>query len=412
MAVAWVSCAAAETCTAVSLIVVTRLRKRLDREIDRVRDRAGDVLGDGRLDGQVAFGQGSHFVQQAQNRLLVALVELGGLLVAALLVADQVDAEEQQQQQCAGRGDGAPDRVREQALGGQLVDALGHADRAQQHALAVGEARLGGVLDLLQIVRGVKDILDRCADRGPLRGDVADDLLGVGVVERFDVEFGGAVEQAADDGLVQARIALQAGCGRLGVVAAGEDLADPSAHAIGELHLARGDVHLRGAGVLVGENVDDFAHARVQRGQLVGEVPGTRVGAEHGLLVDQDLAGVALQLRPGLAQGIEFRTYDLCVTRHAGLVAGDEVAHVGVDVVACAVQLLERKVVAAGCFRCVFGQLLRQHLDLRRVGNGLSIVAVVQVQEHEIDDCEHEKEAEQDKQHRIGAASALASKCT
>jgi hypothetical protein len=77
IAVAWVSWAAAATCTAVSLIVAPG-SAALDREVDRVRDRAGDVLGDRRADGEVAFRERAHFVQQAQNRLLVALVQLLG----------------------------------------------------------------------------------------------------------------------------------------------------------------------------------------------------------------------------------------------------------------------------------------------------------------------------------------------
>jgi hypothetical protein len=49
--------------------------QRLDREVDRVRDRAGDVFGHRRSDRQVAFRERSHFVEQAQNGFLVALVQ-------------------------------------------------------------------------------------------------------------------------------------------------------------------------------------------------------------------------------------------------------------------------------------------------------------------------------------------------
>ena len=66
--------AAASSLIAESLIVVDELAQRLDRVVDRVGDRAGDVLGDGRLHGQVAVGEARQLVEQAQDRLLVALV--------------------------------------------------------------------------------------------------------------------------------------------------------------------------------------------------------------------------------------------------------------------------------------------------------------------------------------------------
>jgi len=58
--------------------------QRLDRKVDRVRDRAGNFFGNGRLDGKIAFRKRAHFIEQAQNRFLVALIVL--LLTAQALV--------------------------------------------------------------------------------------------------------------------------------------------------------------------------------------------------------------------------------------------------------------------------------------------------------------------------------------
>ena len=51
-----------------------QLAQRLDGVVDRVRDRARDVFGDRRLHGEVAVGEARQLVEQAQDRLLVALV--------------------------------------------------------------------------------------------------------------------------------------------------------------------------------------------------------------------------------------------------------------------------------------------------------------------------------------------------
>ena len=49
-------------------------------EVERIGNGAGDVFGDGRFNRQVAVGQAAHFVEQAQNRLLVAIILIRLLL--------------------------------------------------------------------------------------------------------------------------------------------------------------------------------------------------------------------------------------------------------------------------------------------------------------------------------------------
>ena len=103
--------------------------QRFDREVDRVGDRAGDVFGDRRLDREVAFGERSHFVEQAQNGFLVALVEFGGDLVALALARIRLTPSNSRTRTIAttggdGAGDGRTDSEQAMRVGWQLVDAL------------------------------------------------------------------------------------------------------------------------------------------------------------------------------------------------------------------------------------------------------------------------------------------------
>ncbi len=76
----------------------------LDREVDRIRDRARDVLGHRRLHGEVAVGEIAHFVQEPQDRFLVALVLVLAVLrpqsrVVQEYLRDHREAGERQQRE-------------------------------------------------------------------------------------------------------------------------------------------------------------------------------------------------------------------------------------------------------------------------------------------------------------------------
>ena len=109
------------------------------RVIDRVGNRAGDVFGHGRLYRQVAFCEGSHFIQQSQNSFLVTLVELGAVLEAALLIAERGHRQQDHEQHGQSRSTGAPPDIREDALRRQRAETLRHLVGLDQHALAIGE---------------------------------------------------------------------------------------------------------------------------------------------------------------------------------------------------------------------------------------------------------------------------------
>ena len=298
-------------------------------------------------------------------------------------------------------------------LGRNIVDQLRDVAGAQQHALAVGEARIGGVLHGLQVGRGVLDLLDRIGQTRPLLRDVAEDLLGVRIVERLDVELGRAVEEARHDRAVESRVAREAVGRSLRIGAAGENLGDAAAHAVGELHLARGDVDLRGARVLLGQDVDDLVHARVQRRELVGEVLRAGRSAEDERLVVDDLRRVGLQRRPRLGQLFELGAHArlVLVAGHALLVAFIEKAHELIDAVARAFELLERELVAGSRFGRVFRECLREHLDLRGVRLRLAVLLADEIQITEVEDREHEEQAQDHEQCRVRAPAPLSAQC-
>ena len=66
----------------------------LDREVDRVGDRAGHVFGHRGLDGQVAVRQITHFVQEPENRFLIALVLAFALMRASASVLARDESEQ------------------------------------------------------------------------------------------------------------------------------------------------------------------------------------------------------------------------------------------------------------------------------------------------------------------------------
>ena len=72
------------TCSAVVLMRPHQAAQLFHRVVHRVGDRAGDVLGHRRLHGEVAVRHLLQLVHQPQNRRLVGLVGLPGLLLQAL----------------------------------------------------------------------------------------------------------------------------------------------------------------------------------------------------------------------------------------------------------------------------------------------------------------------------------------
>ena len=83
--------------------------QRIDRVVDRVGDGPGDVLGNGRLHGEVAVGKARQLIEQAQDRLLVAVgllaLRVGGqaLLLDRAVHAQRADEGCDEEEQARGQ---------------------------------------------------------------------------------------------------------------------------------------------------------------------------------------------------------------------------------------------------------------------------------------------------------------------
>src|SRR5690606_32075730 len=76
-----------------------QLAKLENRKVDGVGDGAGEVLGDRRLGAEIAVAQALDLIEQAVNRLLVAVVGGGGVPQAATGIGVHLHADQRQQDQ-------------------------------------------------------------------------------------------------------------------------------------------------------------------------------------------------------------------------------------------------------------------------------------------------------------------------
>ena len=250
--------------------------QRFDREVHRVGDRAGDVLGHRGLDRQIAFGERSHFVEQAQNRFLVALVQFSGDLVALALAANLGDAEPDDEDNGNRRSDQTQPQVRPRTLCRQFGDAQRQRLGLEQHGLTVDRCLVRGLLDVLQSGRRVEQLLHRIGEIDPLLVDVAQDFLRVRVVHRADVEIRIAVDQTGQHHAVELRVARQSVGSGLRIFTTLQDRLHAALHAVGQQHFARRNHDLAGRAVLLGQRLDHFFHARVEHRHLAVEIGGDR----------------------------------------------------------------------------------------------------------------------------------------
>ncbi|CAM5313544.1 hypothetical protein RLIN73S_06917 [Rhodanobacter lindaniclasticus] len=212
----------------------------VDGVVHRVGDRAGDVLRHRGLHGQVAFGQRAHFVQQAHDRLLVALVQLGTLGETLALVGDQGDDQQQGKGHRGDRAEQAPPHVREQPAQRQFADLVGQVVGAQQHGLRIQRGLVAGALHVGDVGRGGGQLGHRIGQLGPVGVHLGEDLARVGVGDRPHAAVRVALDQALEHVAVQLRVARQAVGGGLGVVTALQHLLHAADDAVGGQHLARG----------------------------------------------------------------------------------------------------------------------------------------------------------------------------
>lgn len=130
----------------------------VDGIVDGVRDGAGEVFGHRGRHGEVAVGQVFDFIQQAHDRVLVALVLLGGFMQLAVGLAHhhQADQDDRRQRQQAQHI--AADGV-EAAPTGQVFETGGQVRSFIEQGLRQVEdvARRGTHLE--QLRRGFEDFI-------------------------------------------------------------------------------------------------------------------------------------------------------------------------------------------------------------------------------------------------------------
>ncbi|MCY1434347.1 hypothetical protein D9M71_504060 [compost metagenome] len=98
----------------------------VDGVIDRVGNRTGEVFRHRHHHRQVAIGQVFNFVEQAHDRLLVALIHLRGFTQLAMGFTDHHQADEDDRRQCQQPQHVATDGI-QGAPAGKVLEAVGQA---------------------------------------------------------------------------------------------------------------------------------------------------------------------------------------------------------------------------------------------------------------------------------------------
>ncbi|MNZ50598.1 hypothetical protein D3C78_683890 [compost metagenome] len=180
----------------------------VDGVVDGVGDGTGEVLGHGRGHGQVTVGEVGDFVEQTQDRRLVAFVLRGGFgqSAAGALHHHQADQDDRGQgqgaQHIAGKGIQA-------TAGGQVLEAVGQGGSLVQQGLGAGEDGVGGLADLEQFGRGFEDLVHRAGDELEELGNLLQAFQRLGVGDLGDLHRRVAFEHGAQDAAEQAGVTTE-----------------------------------------------------------------------------------------------------------------------------------------------------------------------------------------------------------
>ncbi|MNO92412.1 hypothetical protein D3C76_839870 [compost metagenome] len=118
--------------------------------VDRIGNGPGEVFGDRGGHGQVAIGQVFDFVEQTQDRVLVAFVLLGGFAQLAIGFAHHYQADEDDRHQRRQAQDIAADGVGVTSPG-EVLEAAGQLGRFVEQGLRQAEDIGGRLTDLEQL---------------------------------------------------------------------------------------------------------------------------------------------------------------------------------------------------------------------------------------------------------------------
>ncbi|MNZ79129.1 hypothetical protein D3C78_977240 [compost metagenome] len=131
----------------------------VDGIVDRVGDGTGEVLGHRDRHGQVTVGELLDLIEQAHDRLLIALILLGGFLQLTMGCphhhqADQDDRGQRQQPQ------NIPAHSIEGTPGCQVLEAVGKVRGFVEQCLREAENVPGRFANAEQLGRGFEDFID------------------------------------------------------------------------------------------------------------------------------------------------------------------------------------------------------------------------------------------------------------
>ena len=378
--------------------------------VDGVCDGAGKVFGDRGGDGKVAVGQVFDFIQQAHDRVLVALVLLRGFMQLAVGLAhhDQADQDDRGQRQQAQHvtADGV-----EAAPAGEVFKTRGQVRGFIEQGLRQVEniARRGAHLE--QLRRGLENFIHGAGDKFEQLGDVRQPRPGVRVFDLGDTQPRVAVEHAIEHHAKTVGIAAEGIGGLHGGFIPRQHRVDRPQDTFGQQRLALGQGNLAGRGAALQQDIHDLFRLDLQLRHGFGQGRRHLVQRQHGLLAGQDGVGVFQQRLPVGLHRPHFGAHRTGRRRQAGLrVTFFQVAPALGKIVARIAQQLERRRFPGSGLGGVLGNALGQHAQLTGVADVLFVVGGLGVEVREVGEQQHDEHDQGDKQHddlRTAARSGL-----
>ncbi len=338
--------------------------------VDGVGDGAGHVLGHRGLHRQVAFTQRADFIQQPHDGLLVTAVVFHLGLVTQFLLARAATH---------GAADEADDGDQRERAGGHAQPEVGEQARIAQRAER-GE-RFEQLLAVTQHVRRTAGQRRRRGLRGEQLAGTGQDRIGIlfhgvplllrllqcgqgrAVADRGDAQFFITIAQRIEHLGEHHRVAGQRiACGG-GIGAAGAHFGHAAGHRADHHHLLQGVVDLRRRCTAGRHRADHFVQLRLQCRHAVDEVVRIAGQGQHRRFTGNQLAGALAERLPGLDQRVQ-RPGHIGFGAVAALQATDGTF----DVALGQLERGERLRVARDRLTALVGQLLREHLQVRRIG--------------------------------------------
>ncbi|MNG96472.1 hypothetical protein D3C79_555410 [compost metagenome] len=229
----------------------------VDGVVDRVGNGTGEVLGDRHGDGQVAIGQLFDLVEQAHDRLLVALVLFRRVVQLSVGGADHDQADQDDRRQRHQAEDVTAHGV-EGTTAGQVLETVGQVRGLVQQGLRQAEDVARRFADAEQLGRGFEDFVHRTGDELEQLGDLGQTGAGIGILDAGHLNRRVTAEHAFEHLTKAAGIAAE-GIGSLRRrVVTGQHGVDRAQNTFGQQQLPLGHHHLVGRGAALQQDLDHF----------------------------------------------------------------------------------------------------------------------------------------------------------